>query len=158
MTDEKTFQRALLNVEMEDGKMEFDVLFTNIYYIAVMFMIPLNEMIISPIFHRCIPSITRYGKTTVGMILQFGRYITLITLIVVIHHDNYTNMLHTNISLCIFQESADIFNVTTSLDYKIYSIPEFISAISYTTKTVVRSKLLIHIVTMLKIRTLYLLK
>ena len=66
------------------------------------------------------------------MILQFGRYITLITLIVVTRHDNYTNMLHTNITLCIFQERADILNATTSLDYKLYSIPEFISAISYT--------------------------
>ena len=126
-----------MGVEMEDGKMEFCPLmffFTDIYYIAVMFLIPLNETIISPIFHRCIPRITRYGKTTVGMILQFGRYITLITLIVVTRHDNYTNMPHTNITLCIFQENPNILNHTTSLgiiSYKLYSIPEFISAISY---------------------------
>ena len=91
-------------------------------------------MIISPILHRCIPRITRSGKTTVGMIIQFGRYITLITLIAVTRHNNYTNMPHTNITLCIFQENPSIPNDTTSLgimNYKLYSIPEFISAISY---------------------------
>ena len=137
MTDEKNFQRVLLDVEMEDGKMEFCPLmffFTDIYYIAVMFLIPLNEMIISPIFYRCIPRITRYGKINVGMILQFGRYITLITLIAVTRHNNYTNMPHTNITLCIFQENPNILNDTIPLgiiNHKLYSIPEFISAISY---------------------------
>ena len=137
MTNEKNFQRALLYTEMEDRKTDICPLmffFIDIYYIAVMFLIPLNEMIIFPIFHRCVPRITSYGKTTVGMILQFGRYITLITLIAVTRHNNYTNMLHTNLTLCIFQESSNILNDTTSLgiiNYKLYSIPELISAISY---------------------------
>ena len=138
MTDEKNFQRTLLKIEMKDEKMEFCPLmffFTDIiYFIAVMFMIPLNEMIIFPIFHRCMPRITSYGKTAIGMILQFGRYITLITLTAVTRHNNYTNMPHTNITLCIFQENPNILNDTTSLgiiNYKLYSIPECILAISY---------------------------
>ena len=48
-------------------------------------------------------------------------------------HDNM-NMPYTNSTLCIFQESTETLNATISLeitDYRLYSIPEFISAISY---------------------------
>ena len=135
MTDEKSFKKALLDVAMEGKKTDvcpLTFVFTNIYYITVMVMIPLNEVIIFPIFHRCTPRITRHWKTIVGIILQLGRYIILISLVTVAQHDMnipaYTNTtLH-----CIFQDNP--LNATVSLeaaDYRLYSIPEFISAISY---------------------------
>ena len=138
MTDEKGFQRALLDAEMEGRRLKTEFcpltfLFTDIYYIAVMFMIPLNEVIIFPLFNHCTQSITRYWKTIVGMILQLGRYVTLITLNIMTHHDNI--MSHINTSLCVLQDThIETLNATVSLDiidYRLYSIPEFISAISY---------------------------
>ena len=66
-------------------------------YVAVMFMIPMNEVIVFPSFNRCTPSITCYWKTIVGITLQLGRYITLITLIIVTHHVNTNNIMpHSN--------------------------------------------------------------
>ena len=99
-------------------------------------MIPLNEVIIFPLFNRCTASITRYWKTIVGMVLQLGRYITLITLSIVTHHvNNNNNMSHTNTSLCVLQDThIKTLNATVSLDiidYRLYSIREYISAISY---------------------------
>ena len=137
MTDEKNFQRALLDAKMEGRETEFcplTFLFTDIYYIAVTFMIPLNEIILSPIFHRCTPRTTRYLKTIVGIILQLGRYITLITLVAVAHN---TNEAHNNYTTpCLFQldRAENILNGTISpsiIDYRLYSIPECISAVSY---------------------------
>ena len=140
MTNEKNFQRALLDAKMEGIETKLCPLtffFTDIYYIAVTFMIPLNEIILFPIFHRCTPSTyRRYWKTIVGMIVQLGRYITLITLIAVAHN---TNMPHNNYTTpCLFQDIINgpeyVLNGTISLgiiDYRLYSILEVMSAMSY---------------------------
>ena len=134
MTHERSFKRSLLDAGMEERGTDFcswTFLFIDIHYIALMVIVPLNELIILPIFHRCTPSITRYWKTIVGMILQLGRYIALIALDTVARHDN-TN---TNTTLCIFQDRAEnVLNATISpgiVDYRLYSIPECISAIAH---------------------------
>ncbi len=71
-------------------------------------------------------------KSTIGIILQLGRYITLIILVTVARHDMNVHT-YTNTTLhCIFQDNP--LNDTVPLeavDYRLYSIPEFISAISY---------------------------
>ncbi len=135
MTDEKGFQKALLDVAMEGKKTDvcpLTFVFTDIYHITVMVMIPLNEIIIFPIFHRCTPKITRRWKTIIGIILQLGRYIILISLVSVARHD-MNIPAYTNTTLrCIFEDNP--LNATISLeaaDYRLYSIPEFISALSY---------------------------
>ena len=105
--------------------------FTDIYYITVTPLIPLNEMITFPLFRRCIPNIIRYRKPIFGIILQVIRYIALIALTVVAQHNNINMPYYTNTTLCIFQEST--LNAKYSLfaiNYRLYSIPEFISAIS----------------------------
>ena len=56
-------------------------LFTDIYYISVAILIPINELIIFPLFHRCILSVSCYWKVVIGIIFQVVRYIILVTLI-----------------------------------------------------------------------------
>ena len=138
MTNEKSFQKALLDLAMESRETEVCALtfvFTDIYYITVMLMIPLNEMVILPILHRCIPNITRFWKFIIGIILQLGRYITIIMLITIAQHYNMNIPAYTNTTgtlHCIFQDNP--LNATIPLevaDYRLYSIPEVISAISY---------------------------
>ena len=138
ITEENSFRITLEDKAMIDTKTEkvylSTFIFINTYYIAVTLLIPLNEMIIFPLFHRCIPSITRYWKVILGIILQTGRYIILIILITVAQHDmNMNESSYTNTTLqCIFQDISP--NATVSPianDYRLYSIPEFLSAISY---------------------------
>ena len=61
MTDEKDFQLYLLRITQTTpatfSKCMLRFLYTNTYYIAVTLLIPLNEVFIYPIFHRCTPSI-----------------------------------------------------------------------------------------------------
>ena len=138
ITEENSFRITLEDKAMRDTKTEkvylSTFIFINTYYIAVTLLIPLNEMILFPLFHRCIPSITRYWKVILGIILQTGRYIILIILITVAQHDmNMNESSYTNTTLqCIFQDISP--NATVSPianDYRLYSIPEFLSAISY---------------------------
>ena len=61
--------------------------------------------------------------------LRVTRYIVLIVLSVMIQHKN---MPHTNTILCIFQENTlDAEHSLQGMDYRLYAIPEIISAISY---------------------------
>ena len=137
MTNE-IFWKILEDKAMRDTQMEkiclSTFIFTNIYYITVTLSIPLNEMIIFPLFHRCIPDITRYWKVIFGIILQTVKYIVLIVLLTMTRHDMNTNgSLYTNATLqCILQDSS--LNTTVSPianNYRLYSIPQFLSAISY---------------------------
>ena len=134
----ENFWKILEDKAMRDTQMEriclSTFIFTNIYYIAVTLSIPLKEIFIFPLFHRCVPSITRYWKIIFGIILQTGRYIILVVLITVARHDmNMNESSYTNTTLqCIFQDSSPNATISSiANDYRLYSIPEFISAISY---------------------------
>ena len=135
MTDEKSFQIALLDVEMEGTETELcplTLIFTDIYYITVILLIPLNERITFPLFHHCIPNIICYCKPIIGIILQVVRYVALIALTVVAQHNNINMPYYTNTTLCIFQENTLSTKYSLwAIDYRLYSIPEVISAISY---------------------------
>ena len=43
----------------------------------------------------------------------------------------HKNLPHTNTTMCILQENTLNVEDSTMMDYRLYSIPEFISAISY---------------------------
>ena len=140
MTNEN-FWKTLEDKAMRDTETEkvyfSTFIITDIYYIAVTLLIPLNEMIIFPLFHRCVPSITRSWKLIFGIILQTGRYIIIIVLITVARHEmNMNGSLYTNTTVntlqCIFQDiSLNTTDSPIANDYRLYSIPEFLSAISY---------------------------
>ena len=136
MTDEKDFQLYLLRITQTApatfSKCMLRFLYTNTYYIAVTLLIPLNEVFIYPIFHRCTPSIKRHWKVYFGMTLLIVRYVVLVTLLTVFRKSFLDlNELFVNATppcTTLFQENFH----NNSYTYGVYSsVPELLSAISY---------------------------
>ena len=104
-------------------------IFTNIYYITGVLLIPLNEIIIYPLFHRCLPSTRCYWKVMIGVILHFGRYITLIVLITVAQRQYVTESTKNVTIQCLFNDNLVYLN--KEIDYRWFAIPQVLSAISF---------------------------
>ena len=112
--------------------------FTDLYYISVAILIPINELLIYPLFHRCVPRNSPYWKIVIGTLLQIVRYIILVMLITIsrqryIKYDEY--FVSNTTAPCIFHNHSFDHNVkmlTTIINsYKLYTIPDVISAFSY---------------------------
>ena len=67
-------------------------MFMNIYYITGAVLIPINEFFIYPVFHRCLPNIICYWKVIIGISIHLARYVVLITLLTVNHHQNINSI------------------------------------------------------------------
>ena len=63
------------------GKCSYTFLFSNNSFIIVAVLISLNEFLIDPIFHRCLPGIKHHWKISFGIVLQVGRYAVLVILV-----------------------------------------------------------------------------
>ena len=107
-------------------------IFTNVYYITGVLLIPLNEIVIYPLIHRCLPTIQCYWKVMLGVILHFGRYIALITLITVARQNYLSGFVSRNATVlnqCLFDDgSVFLYN---EIDYRWFAIPQVLSAISF---------------------------
>ncbi len=55
--------------------------FTKTYYITISLLIPLNQFVVHPLFHRCLPKISCYWKPILGMAMHTGKYIVLMILL-----------------------------------------------------------------------------
>ena len=109
-------------------------LFTDIYYISVAILIPINELIIFPLFHCCIPSVSCYWKVVLGGIIQVVRYIILVALVTLSrHHFVMLNESVSNISVaCIFYKTFNDLDMATAIySYKLFAIPDVLSALSF---------------------------
>ena len=108
-------------------------LFTDIYYISVALLIPINELIFYPLFQRCIPSVSCYWKIALGSIFQVVRYIILVTLVTLSRqHFMKLNKSVVNSTYCIFYESSNDLDMATAIySYKLFAIPDVLSALSY---------------------------
>ena len=104
-------------------------IFTNIYYITGVLLIPLNEILFYPLFHRCLPSIPCYWKVMIGVILHFGRYIALTALITVAQHYYATDSTTNATIQCLFNDNMVYLN--KELDYRWFAIPQVLSALSF---------------------------
>ena len=107
-------------------------IFTNIYYITGVLLIPLNEIVIYPLFHRCLPTVQCYWKVMLGVILHFGRYIALITLITVARQNYLSGSANKNATIlnqCLFNNSSVFLH--KEIDYRWFAIPQVLSAISF---------------------------
>ena len=136
ITDDKTFMQYTL--EAFRGKVPITPLsecylwyfFTKIYYITIVLLIPLNKLVIHPLFHRCLPKINCYWKIFLGIAIHTGRYIVLIILLTNARwYDLMTNDSSSNITIqCIFHNNP--VPITSNMfDYRLFAIPEIISAI-----------------------------
>ena len=109
-------------------------IFTNTYYITAALLIPLNEIVIYPIFHRCLPNVKCYWKVLLGIFIHIGRYIVLITLVAIAQH-RYSIAANTNITVqCLFNNKTSFLSNT--IDYRWFSLSEFLSALSFMLITV----------------------
>ena len=97
--------------------------------ICDMVFIPFHEILIFPVFNRCI-RLKSYFVVLLGMILQLGGYVVLIVLTMYSKKELINNMeLPPNETiLCIFYDSPPSFKDT--IDYKWYIIPEFLFVLS----------------------------
>ena len=107
-------------------------MFTDNFCSIVAILILLNEVLINPIFHRCIPSINLHWKITFGIVLQVGRYIVLVTLVTLSRqHYIMTDELSGNSTHpCMFQDSFINLDITP-YDYRYFALPGLIASISY---------------------------
>ena len=108
-------------------------IFTNIYYVTGALLIPLNEFLFNPIFHRCIPNIKCYWKCLLGVVLHLGRYVVLIVLVAVANYRYvkvYGSQFENETSQsCLFLNSSA--QLIDTIDYRWFSASEFMSAISF---------------------------
>ena len=104
-------------------------IFTNTYYITGVLFIPLNEIVIYPLFHRCLPSIRCYWKVMIGVILHFGRYIALIALTTVAQRHFDTDSAKNATIQCLFNDN--MVYLTKEIDYRWFAIPQVLSALSF---------------------------
>ena len=114
------------------GQWWSDFIFNNIYSISGALLIPLNEFFVHPLFRRCLPNVLCYWKVIIGIIIHLARYVVLIVLITMAQHE-YINAIGSttnNTSIqCIFSRDTEFLNHT--IDYRWFSLPEILSAISF---------------------------
>ena len=144
MTDENYFQSLISDETTVDkiniyplSKCSYKFIFTDIHYITGALLIPLNEIIVHPVFQRCTPSSVRTGKVAIGFILQVIRYILMVLFITLSrqHYIKFDQFYNYNTTLaCTFYNALDEPGVnifTTIYDFRLYAIPYVIFSVSY---------------------------
>ena len=105
--------------------------FTGVYVITAVFLTPVIELLIYPIFQHCLPHLKLYSKFVMGAILRIGKYITLIGLLTYARYD-YTESngtIYGNTTLlCLFQASSG--SLSNSLDSRWFILPQILSCLS----------------------------
>ena len=97
-------------------------IFTSFYYFIGPGLIPINELLIHPLFHRCLPNLKAYTKFFIGAILCVVWYAILLALITYarVHYLTTSTIdlsFTSNSTLsCLFNGSTDFLSDT--LDYK----------------------------------------
>ena len=137
ITKDETFMQYTLEVyghQVLNGECLVRYFITKAYYITIVLLIPLNELVIHPLFHRCLPKINCYWKVFLGISIHTGKYIVLSVLLTVAHHYDYilaSNLPAANVTNhCIFHNDP-VSWTSDALDYRLFAIPEVISAVSF---------------------------
>ena len=144
MTDENYFQSLISDETTVDkiniyplSKCSYKFIFTDIHYITGALLIPLNEIIVHPVFQRCTPSSVSTGKVVIGFILQVIRYILMVLFITLSrqHYIKFDQFYNYNTTLaCTFYNALDEPGVNifiTIYDFRLYAIPYVIFSVSY---------------------------
>ena len=103
--------------------------FYNFYFIAGTILVPLNEILILPLFNRCLPTYKSYWKCLIGVLLYFVRYLILMALLTYTRHDlNMHSSNNSVITPCIFYSHSGPLNRTH--DSRWIFLLEFLSILS----------------------------
>ena len=65
------------------GECSLDFVTTGLYFIGGTAMVPLHELVVNPLFHRCLPNPRSVHKFIMGAILRIAKLATLLTLVTV---------------------------------------------------------------------------
>jgi NADH:ubiquinone oxidoreductase subunit K len=116
--------------ESNIAKCYFEASFTHTIYYGAAILIPLYEILIYPIFHRCSPRMESHRKILLGMVVLIVKLLTLMAYNVISRH-NSQQMNGPNITTsCLFETSKGV--LSTSFSYKWIIVPDFLTAISVT--------------------------
>ena len=105
--------------------------FSNIHPYVGLLLIPLNELVVYPLFNRCLPSFKSYGKLLFGATLQFV-WCAALMMLLTYARQNYLNTESYSVNAtlsCIYHEKSPSF-LSNSLDYKWIVLLETILALS----------------------------
>ena len=114
-------------------KFSYTFIFAEMYYIAGSLLIPLNEIIIHPIFQRCTPRFLRTYKAVIGVMLEVVIYILMIVFIT-FSRQHYMDVNQNTTLPCIFNKpfTESGFNGPTDIfSYGLYATPDFIASVSF---------------------------
>ena len=132
ITDDETFMQHTLEAfgnQILTSECYSQYFSTKIYYITIAILIPFNEFVIHPLFHRCLPKINCYWKIFLGIAIDTGKYIVF--MILLIEARQLTSSPTANVTIqCIFSDNPVSISSNT-IDYRLFAIPEIISAISF---------------------------
>ena len=122
---------ALNNNDKAFDKRTSNYIFGNFYLISGTILIPINEILVYPIFYRCLPSLKSYWKIIAGSILAMEKYIALITYITY-SRQQYIDAVapvHNATLQCLLQKPLSSSNYAFS-DYRWLAIPAILTAMS----------------------------
>ena len=108
-----------------------DYIITGLYFISGTIFVPLQELFIYPLFHRCLPTVTSTFKFSMGAMVGLARQTAVLTLAVIARKNHYTDMLnsHTNTTLhCVLQEPTGV--LSTYIDYRWTAVLNLMNAFS----------------------------
>ena len=88
--------------------------FYNFYFVAGTILIPLHEILIYPLFNRCLPRFKSYWKCIIGVLLYFVRYLILTALLTYTRQDlNMHSSNNNSVTIsCIFYSLSGPLNYT----------------------------------------------
>ena len=130
--EERSIKTNLRNTFINNISRSPKYVFSNFYSIIAPILIPLYEIIIHPLFNRCLPNLKSYKKTFAGIVIRFARYVILLVLFTYVRH-HYERLDDTsplsNVTLpCIFKGNP--WFLVKSLDYRWTVLLEILLAIS----------------------------
>ena len=121
------------------GICSLSFVFTDTYYISVAVLIPLNEVLIYPLFHRCLLNMKHNSIIFLGLMLQMLGYIAQVTILVISRQqyimnttDMFDPMNATVTTPCVFQQNF-LLASSSIYYYRLNVLPDVLFGISYAT-------------------------
>ena len=106
--------------------------FTGAYFVTALVLIPLNEFLLYPVLHRCLPYLKIYKKFILGAVLRIGMYLSVLALTTYARYyyvENGTASSMSNTTLpCLFQANAGL--LMNTVDSRWFILPQILHSLS----------------------------
>ena len=135
--EERSIRNNLRNILITALSHSPQYIFGNFYSITGVFLVPLYEITVHPLFHSCLPTLKSYVKLFIGLILCLVRYAIILALITYArqHHAHTDHVVSSSNStlLCILHTPHKSLNfLSATLDYRWLILLEALFGISDT--------------------------